>query len=442
MEGHMKSICLILLLLSTLSAFSDNRFPKPQFESGYAMPEATVPAARSVPLEALDVAVLLGALSLAAWLVLKVRSRRGVFLLTVFSLLYFGFFRKGCVCPVGSLQNVTLWLFDTQTALSLGVGAFFLLPLVFALLFGRVFCAAVCPLGAIQDVVILAPRKIPPALERILGFIPYVYLGLAVLMAATGTAYVICRLDPFVSLFRLSGELSMVIAGLVFLLIGTVIARPYCRFLCPYGVLLNWMSRLSKYHATVTPSECIKCRLCEPACPFEAIDFPRPQPAAESRSIGLRRLALMLLLLPLLIAAGGGSVSRLAPVLARQNPTVRLSETLRLPADQVTADQNLEITAFNGSGAGVQDLEARAAAIRARFQTGSWLLGGFIGMMLGLHLIGTAISRRREIYEPNRGTCLSCARCYLSCPVEHERLGLPPEYRPLHQPSSPLAGED
>lgn len=419
-------IAIFFLLLSIGSAFSDNRFPKPQFESGYTIPTPTAPAARSLGLESLDVAVLLGALSLAAWLVLKKRSRRSVFLLSLFSLLYFGFFRKGCVCPIGSIQNVTSWLFDSHVSLSLSVSAFFLLPLVFALLFGRVFCAAVCPLGAIQDAVILSPRKVPPTLNRILEFIPYLYLGLGILMAATGAAYVICRLDPFISIFRLSGELPMIFTGILFLLIGTIIARPYCRYFCPYSVLLNWMSRLSKFHATVTPSECIKCRLCEPACPFDAIQFPQVYPTSETRQTGLRRLFFMILLLPVLMGLGGWFGSRLAPALARMHPTIRLTEILRLNPQQMPPAQALQATAFNGSGIRRADLEKQALTLQKQFRIGSGLLGGFLGAILGCSLIGASIKRRRDIYEPDRGTCLSCARCFLSCPEEYQRLGIKP----------------
>jgi NosR/NirI family nitrous oxide reductase transcriptional regulator len=414
--------CSLLFLFSTLTAVADNRFPKPQFESGYTMPSPSAPVARSLGLEILDVAVLTGALSLAAWLVLRKRSRRGVVLLTIFSLIYFGFFRKGCVCPVGSIQNVALWLFDSHAALSLSVTVFFLLPLIFALLFGRVFCAAVCPLGTIQDLVILSPTKVHPVLAQILGFIPYLYLGLGILFAATGSAYVICRLDPFVSLFRLSGELPMIIAGIVFLLIGTVIARPYCRFMCPYGVLLNWMSRLSKYHATITPTECVKCRLCEPACPFDAILAPQTHTNTESRYIGVRRLALMIVLLPVLIVGGVWSASLLAPTLARLHPTVKLLNALQLSPQQVTTAESRAITAFNGSGASLENLEQQAATIQTKFRYGSWALGGFLGTILGCWLIAASIKRRQEFYEPDRGTCLSCARCYLSCPEEHLRI--------------------
>ena len=58
----------------------------------------------------------------------------------------------------------------------------------------------------------------------------------------------------------------------VVLVLSTFVGRPYCRFLCPYGALLGLLSRVSWKHATITPDECINCKLCEDACPFGAIE--------------------------------------------------------------------------------------------------------------------------------------------------------------------------
>ena len=107
----------------------------------------------------LDIAMLAAGLALAAWLILKRRSRNGVMLLSIGALAYFGFYRKGCICPIGAIQNVTLSLVDPRYLISFGVIAFFFLPLVAALLFGRVFCGGVCPLGAVQDLVLLRPDE-------------------------------------------------------------------------------------------------------------------------------------------------------------------------------------------------------------------------------------------------------------------------------------------
>ena len=142
---------------------------------------------------------------------------------------------------------------------------------------GRTFCAAVCPFGALQDAVIVKPLRLPRWLAVPLGFLPVVYLGLAVLFAATGAEFVVCRFDPFVNFFRVGGSVEILALGACFLLLGTVVARPYCRFVCPYGVILGWLSRLSFLHATISPDSCVQSRLCEESCPVDAIRAPDPQ---------------------------------------------------------------------------------------------------------------------------------------------------------------------
>ena len=217
--GHI--IISAAVLLNLCAAVSGlERFAPPQFEGEYEMPKTTTPPPRQDLYEYLDVIVLLLALCLAAYFVLSRRSRRATFVLMVLSLIYFGFWRKGCVCPIGSIQNVVLSFFDPTYAAPITVALFFLLPLVFTLFFGRVFCGAVCPLGAIQDLVLVRAVSVPPWLAGALRLFAYLYLALAVLFAATGSAFLICRYDPFVSFFRLSGSLNIVILGVCFLVVG------------------------------------------------------------------------------------------------------------------------------------------------------------------------------------------------------------------------------
>jgi polyferredoxin len=273
-----------LLFLAGANVHGVERYPPPQIENPeYVQPTMQEPYAvqSDVWVEWVDVAVLVAALCAAAFFALKLRSRTAMIGLVVFSLAYFGFWRAGCICPIGSIHHVTLALVDPSYPLPMTVALFFAIPLAFALLFGRVFCAGVCPLGAIQDLVLIKPVKVPMWLEHVLWVLPFAYIAGAVLFTVTGTAFIICRYDPFVSFFRLGGPALLLVFGGLLLVLSTFIGRPYCRYLCPYRVLLSAGSRFAWRKATITPDECVVCSLCEDACPFNAIEPPTPEGAEE-----------------------------------------------------------------------------------------------------------------------------------------------------------------
>ena len=408
---------MILLLLFALPAQAEFRFPMPEFSSGYEHPAMHVPEPSNA-MAGWDIAVLLGALSLAAFLVLKRRKRREIFWLTLVCLIYFGFIRNGCVCSVGSVQNVMAGFFDSGYGIPITVLVFFAAPLIFALFFGRVFCAAVCPLGAIQELVAIKPVKVPPAVEKVLSILPIIYLGLTAVSVALGSGFLICRYDPFVGFFRMGAGFSMLLAGGALLLIGIFVARPYCRFLCPYGVLLNWCSRLSRRHAVITPGECIQCDLCADSCPYNAIKEPEPEESAAERIAGPRRLGRLLWALPLLVALGVGAGSLLKESLSRMHPTVQLAE--RVAGEELGRydETTIYTETFRSSDRPVADLYAEALEIKQSYGVAGRWLGGFIGLVIACKLIAVSMYRSRSGYEPDRGTCFSCGRCFKYCPVK------------------------
>ena len=397
--------------------------PPPEFESTYEYPELLTPHAPSATLEYLDVVVLALFLAATTLCVLKFRSRISISILTIGSVVYFGFFRKGCVCPVASFQNIALALFNPSYFIPITVILLFVLPLITTLLFGRTFCASVCPIGAIQDIVVFKPQKVPIWLERPLRFLPVLYLGFAVLFAATGAEFIVCRFHPFLAFFRFGGSFEMLILGGLFLLIGLFIARPYCRFLCPYGVLLGWISKLSNRHTTITPDTCVDCRLCEDSCPFDAIQKPVKADSLPERVKDRKKLLVALLAIPLLAAAGGGIGFLIHPTLSRMHSSVRLADQIAKEDAGVTTEMTLESETFRGSTRSKEELWGEVQQIVVRFRTGSIFLGIFIGAVFATTFIRTYLRRSRTGYEPDKERCLSCARCFAYCPSEHLRVG-------------------
>lgn len=418
MKKALPYLIFILLLFWHVVLVAQDRFPRPEFESGHAYPTNQMPVPRAQVLEYLDVLVLIGALAVTTWLALKKRSRKGLVWMSVFSLAYFGFYREGCICAVGSVQNVSLALFNSGYSIPLSALLFFIIPLLFALAYGRVFCAGVCPLGAIQELTGLQPVKLPKPVEVILAFVPFIYLGIAILFASTNSQFIICRYDPFVGIFRLDAPYTMIIFGALLLLAGIFVNRPYCRFLCPYGVLLNIFSRFAGRHLTITPAECTNCRLCEEVCPYDAIipsdKEQRPEEPLKSR----KRFILYFLLVPVFAVAGAFLLFNLAPSLSSVNTTVRLAREIKTEKKSGIESVSKAVVAFKESGKTEPELFTEENLIIGRFQKASPWAGAFLGISFGIGMISLTIRSRRSEYKPHQGKCFSCGRCFKYCPVK------------------------
>jgi polyferredoxin len=411
-------IAIFMLAAPALGVERTERFPAPDFHKGYTLPVTQTAPAQSVAWQWVDVGALFVALAVMTWAVLYKRSRGWVLGISVFSLLYFGFWRKGCICPVGSVQNVAFAAGGHGYALPLPVAAFFLMPLLFALFRGRIFCSGVCPLGAIQDLVLYKPIHVPPWVEVGLGLFAWVYLGLAVLFAAIGSDFVICRYDPFVGFFRLSGPAHMILIGGILLALSMFVGRAYCRFLCPYSVLLRLLSPFAKKQVSITPTRCTGCRLCERSCPFGAIRYPSSR-HHTIRFAGRRRgVLLTAAIVPasILVMAGAGYLASSA--MARLDFTVRLASHVREEQARQLRATTDETKAFSGTGQMPEQLYATTAQIEHRFAIGTPIFGAWMGLAVGGKLLGLALRRRRNDYTADPSACLACARCFASCPAE------------------------
>ena len=417
-------VCVVILFGSLAGA--EQKFQPPDFEGGHKLPLTTTPAPRAPLLQYVDLAVLAAALGTAGWLVLRQRSRKALMALSIFSLLYFGFWRRGCICSIGSVQNVVLAVADRGYALPITVAAFFVLPLLAALFAGRLFCAGVCPHGALQDLVLLKPLKVPPWLEQGLSVLPFIYLGAGVLFAATGSAFLFCQYDPFVPIFRFSGRATMVTAGVLLLVLGMFVSRPFCRFICPFGALLKLCAVSAKWRVTVTPDHCVRCRVCEVGCPSGAIVEPEATILDEQvLRHDRRRLVWLSILVPLLVVGGAWLGRQFSLPASRVHPTVSLAEQLvREQANPAKpeaqrpkgAPPTVEELALARAELAPTEILTAAAAIRRQFLWGGSIFGAWVGLVIGVKLVSVSIRRPRTDYEPEHGGCFACARCFEYCP--------------------------
>lgn len=412
----MKKIYTFIGLFFPLLASAQNRFPKPDFESGYQYPEISYPIPDELLWSTLDLILLVLLMSIVAWAVIKERKRKPVFWVSVISVAYFGFFRSGCVCSIGAIQNVALAFVDHTYVLPLSVFLFFMLPILFAFLFGRVFCAGVCPFGALQELVNIKNYRLPKVLTTVLGMIPWIYLIFALLYAVTRSSFIICRFDPFIGIFRLGGDIGLILFGVLLLIMAVFTGRPFCRFICPYGALLSLFSRVSIWKPQITKKSCINCELCHNACPIDAIRAPYDNKVKEHRQVGVKRIVNYGIVLPLMIVTGAFLLQSFSGELSRVHKEVKLYDMVVQHETEPQDILSVELEAFYGQGGTLEELTERYNAVQSEFRHYSAIAGALIGLVFGLTLIGLSLKRSRKQYEIDHSACVSCGKCFSYCP--------------------------
>ncbi|MGI6298373.1 MAG: 4Fe-4S binding protein [Saccharofermentanales bacterium] len=187
------------------------------------------------------------------------------------------------ICPFGGVET-------TYQLLSLGTyvqkvhaGSVVLMAIVFflAILFGPVFCGWVCPLGSFQEWVGKLGRKllgrrfgriIPARLDRALRWFRLPFLVWVVYVTARSGTLLFANLDPYHALFNFwtseVAPVSLIVLGVTAAL-SLVVARPWCRYACPYGALLGLFNKVRIFKIRRQASTCINCSRCDRACPMD-----------------------------------------------------------------------------------------------------------------------------------------------------------------------------
>jgi len=155
----------------------------------------------------------------------------------------------------------------------------FLFFAVLATIGTKLICGWACPFGALQELIYHLPilrklkkRGLPFAVSNtIRGALFIVVLVLLFGLVGGRKGFVVYHfMNPF-NLFNLDIETIWVGATILVALVASFgFYRPFCQFICPFGLLSWLLERLSVFRVRIDRSLCTECQACVRACPLDA----------------------------------------------------------------------------------------------------------------------------------------------------------------------------
>lgn len=199
-------------------------------------------------------------------------------------------------CPIGSLQAV---INTAKYRMSLYV---FGLISLFGILMGKFVCGWLCPFGLFQDLLHKIPLKkyvVPKKANNILKYFKYFFLIVFVILmpmflvdqfglSAPYFCEYVCpagMLEGGIPLVLLNKSLRNAIGFLyawkMFILvslivIGIIIHRPFCRYICPLGAMYGLFNPICFYKYKVDRDNCTECGACTRKCSMNIEVFKNP----------------------------------------------------------------------------------------------------------------------------------------------------------------------
>ncbi len=183
-------------------------------------------------------------------------------------------------CPIGSLQNSLSARQFKFPYYVLGLLVFF------GAIMGRVVCGFLCPFGFVQDILYKIPffikiRKFKA--DKYLRYVKYVVLLVFVIIlpicvkmtpffckyiCPSGTLAGILLALADNSFFYFFGRLFTwkVIVLSTIVIASIVVARPFCKYLCPLGAVYGPFNKISLVKMNLDKEKCTSCGKCAAAC--------------------------------------------------------------------------------------------------------------------------------------------------------------------------------
>jgi NAD-dependent dihydropyrimidine dehydrogenase PreA subunit len=155
----------------------------------------------------------------------------------------------------------------------------FIFFIILAIIGNKIICGWACPMGALQELIYKLPifkkiksKKLPFVLTNAVraGIFTAMLLFLFGVIGGKRGMVIYHYVNPF-NLFNLEFELESILSAVIVILIFSFFTyRPFCQFVCPFG-LVSWIAeRISIFRIRIDKKKCTECGACIKACPLEA----------------------------------------------------------------------------------------------------------------------------------------------------------------------------
>lgn len=205
------------------------------------------------------------------------RTRKVVY---VTAIVLFGVFLGSDPSPMGTIKDAIVLLGSKGVIFPPRLIAFFIF-LLMVIVANKFICSWGCQLGTLQDFIFRLNRnstnkkalfgqiKVPFIISNIIRVFFFIILTVSAFLWATD---IVERIDPF-KIFK--PQVISALGGIfiaVILISSLFIYRPWCHFLCPFG-LVGWLAeKISFFKIKVDYDKCIACEACSKACPSNVME--------------------------------------------------------------------------------------------------------------------------------------------------------------------------
>lgn len=212
------------------------------------------------------------------------RKLRPLFLLGF--LIWLGFVRGGCPCMISSFHNLILGVFGVSIDWVTLLWFIGLIPVTY--FFGKLWCGWLCHLGALQEFLFSSNQieklKTPQA-QKVLHWIQVSVFVILVAQIAITRTNIFIHYDPFKVAFNLfSANITGYVLLVILLVSSLFVYRPFCRLLCPVGLVLSWVSVLKGARKITQTEDCIDCISCSKACKAHSIHYSNKESKIEHKA--------------------------------------------------------------------------------------------------------------------------------------------------------------